>query len=122
MTGLTPGSMMKERFTVWLETPAADPVMVTLYVPGANVPVLLNVTVVVFPGLNGLLPKDTDVPAGLPVADNVMGELNPPCETEVKVVLAFCVPQAILVAATLLKENPLAKAPVMAKFALDISK
>ena len=89
---------------------------------GLSALVLLSVTRVLLPGVTGLMLKPTVVPAGFPDAERFTGVVYPPMEFTPKVTEADAAPHARVVAAGLLKSNPLVIALVMVKLALEISK
>ena len=67
----------------------ATPVILTVYVPVARLPVLFNVTVVLLPGVNGLVLKLTVVPAGFKLADKLIAVLKDANEADFKVAMAL---------------------------------
>ena len=96
------GVIVKDNVLLCVTAPAT-PVTVTLYVAGASVLVLFNVTVVLLPGVSGLGVKLTVVPAGLPAAVRLIGVENPPEAVVPSVIDAVAVPQVTLAGATVLK-------------------
>lgn len=91
--------------------------------PLASVLALFNVTVVLAPGVSGLLLKLTVVPAGTPaVAVSTIGVEKPPLDVEPKVTSAVAGPaQAMVVGVVLLNVKP-EGGGVIAKFVLEMSK
>ena len=80
MAGPVPGVIVNVRSLVRVTAPVALPVTVTIYVPAASVLVPLSVTVTLLPGVTGFVEKPTVVPTGFPVAESVIGFVNPPIE------------------------------------------
>ena len=90
--------------------------------PGVREAVLSKITVVVLPGVNGLVPNVTVVPAGFPLAVKSIGVEKPPVEVVAKLAVALEVePQAMFAPADGENVNPIAGG-VIAKLALLISK
>ena len=56
MVGLTPAFITKEMLAFCVVAPVPVPCIFTLYVPAVNVFVLLSVTMLLTPGVTGLVP------------------------------------------------------------------
>ena len=73
-----------------------------------------STTIVLWPGVTGLVVKLTVVPGGLPLALSETGPLNPPVALVPRVMVIFCgAGQSTTAAAGLLNENPDGKGTVV---------
>ena len=107
ITGAVPAVMVKVRIRDCATAPVAVPLTVTLYVPGNKVLVPFKITMVLLPGVTGLVVNETVVPTGFPVAAKLTAPVNPPLDIVFNVILIFCgAGQAAVAPAGVLKLNP----------------